>query len=220
MAEFQIDPNRYRLRQNQRSKPNPQRNPEPEAPGTAEASKPKESAQDTPQEAAGERERTPAEKRLDSYRRLVDWLEEENRRRLEEQKRTKPPEEKKPSFEEIRMKVLAIRGRLRKGGRLTGEEKAYLARNAPGELEKLLRAERERSTFKARLEGCKSKEEAERAYQSAYTAAMGADISDPDFASVLIGQLSVALREMSEKPTEAQLERLDPKSRPDLDYRA
>ncbi len=210
MADFLIDPNRYqhRMRQNQQTeqKKSPQaQEPEEEK----EAKKPEEQA--ARQEKRAERRRTPEERRMDRYHGLVNWLREENRRRLEELRRTKPPEKKKPPIEEIRLKIQEMRSKLRKGGRLTGEEKAYLARNAPEELAKLLQAERERSAFKARLNGCRSKEEADHAYQGACTSAMTADLGDPDLSSVIIGQLSAAMREMEEKPTEAQLERQEPR---------
>lgn len=206
MADFLIDPNRYQYRMGQ--------NRQMEQKGKAQEP---EEEQGAKKEKRAERQRTPAERQMDSYQGLVNWLREQNQRRLEEQRRMKPPERKKPPIEEIRLKIQEMRSKLRKGGRLTGEEKAYLARNAPEELSKLLQAERERSAFKARLDGCRSKEEADHAYQGACSSAMMADLGDLDLSSVIIGQLAAAMREMEDKPTEAQLERQEPQCRRELD---
>lgn len=167
------------------------------------------------------RQKSQRQERIDQYRRLVDWMQEENRKKLEQQhKWLQQMERKKPSTEELRLAIQKIRSKLRSGGRLSNEERAYLARNAPDELEKLLKVERERSAFKARLTGCKTREAANQAYQSACTSAMGAGISDPDLPSVLIGQFAAALREMTEKPTEIQLAQQDPSFRQRVDTMA
>lgn len=160
----------------------------------------------------------PLKDRMDQYQSLVDRLEEDNRSQLLNIQWK--DEEKRPPAEEIEAKILQMRSKLRAGGRLTSEEKAYLARYAPGELQKVLRVEQERSALRARLEGCESKESANQAYQGACSSAMNADPEDPDLSSVLVGQFAAALREVSNKPTKAQLEKQDVRAQMRLNARA
>ncbi len=101
---------------------------------------------------------------------------------------------------------------------MTSEERAYLAKNAPSELAKMMQVEAEASAFKARLQGCKTKEDTNQAYQNACSSAMGADTAeDLDLSSVMIGQFAAALREVSHKPTKAQLEQQLPQAQKRLD---
>lgn len=145
---------------------------------------------------------------------LMRWLTEEPDRSAVYDRWLEGPKEKRPSPEELERKILNMRSKLRSGGRLSGEEKAYLARYAPGELQKVQQAEAARSALKSRLCGCKTREEAHGALAGACDAAYGADTKeDPDFSSVIIGQLKAAFQEMGDKPTAQQLKAMDPRSR-------
>ena len=222
MADLSINPHRYQ-RRIQKNRQAEQKSAAAKSAGSAEGEKPSEQADPPKSPPSGDRmetRRSHAEKQMDQCRVLVRWLQEEDRRRLEEKKHAKPPQEKRPSSEELQAKILKMRSKLRRGGRLSSEERAYLARFAPGELAKLRQAEREGEAFKVRLSGCRSKEEAEHAYQGACTSALKADPQDPDISAVIIGQITAALRDMGEKPTKAQLRRQDTRERLRLDRRA
>lgn len=222
MADFGISADRYSHRP-QNSQPAAQK---PTAPQEIAATKETETVGQAanpavaPKEKAAESARTPAEDRLEQYQNMLNRIQEQNRRRLEEQKRAKPPKQKRPPPETIRMKIAEIRSKLRNGGRLSVEDKQYLSKYDPAELERLQRAELARLAFQAELRDCKSQEETDQAYQSACTAAMGASLYEPDLSAVTIGQLDAVLRETPDKPTDTQLQKQDSRRHPEIDRKA
>lgn len=149
-----------------------------------------------------------------NQRTLAQWITEDVDRSSVHDRWLEGPEEKRPDPEELEHKILEMRSKLRAGGRLSDREKAYLARYAPDELAKVQEAESQRSAFKARLCGCRTREEAHRAFIGACDMAARMDTrDDPDFSSIIIGQLKAAMQESGDKPTAQQRKAMDPSFR-------
>lgn len=97
------------------------------------------------------------------------------------------------SKSQIQKKLDMIKSKLKAGGKLTGEEMAFLRRYAPELYRKVAALEKERENYEERLKDADTRDEAEqiKAEKLAQTAA-SSDRKDPEFTLVRIAQFQAA----------------------------
>lgn len=121
------------------------------------------------------------------------------------------PKEKEYSLEEIHQKVEDMKSKLRAGGRLSPQEKEFLAKNAPDVYRDVIEVEQEREAFSARLRACKTKQEAQSVKLNQVTRILASTNKDKaDLGLIRIAQIDAAAAELGsflkELPERRELE--------------